>query len=119
MQHIRLAEKLTRIHDLWSPKIVGDLDGMHVKLVKIQGEFVMHSHDGQDELFLVLRGTMELHFLDSHLTLHEGDVAIVPAGVKHKTSAKEEAHVLTVSAKDLVNTGDVRDARTVVSPARI
>jgi quercetin dioxygenase-like cupin family protein len=92
---------------------------MHVKLVKIHGEFVMHQHDGQDEMFLVLKGTMELHFLDKRLTLHAGDAAVVPAGVKHKTAAKEEAHVLTISRKELINTGDVREARTVASPARI
>lgn len=119
MRKISLPEKLARFHEHWSPKIVGEVDGLHVKLVKIQGEFVFHRHDGQDELFLVLKGRLDLHFLDKTIELREGDLVVVPAGAEHKTSAREEAHVLTISAAELLNTGNVREARTVLDPARI
>lgn len=116
---MNLAEKLALFQDHWSPKVVGELNGQHVKLVKFQGEFVWHKHDYEDELFLVMGGRFCMDFLDRQVSLEEGEFLIVPRGVEHRPVADEEVHVLLFEPATTLNTGNVRDQRTVVEPERI
>ncbi|MGA7500967.1 MAG: GrpB family protein [Isosphaeraceae bacterium] len=116
---VNVSEKLALFHDHWSPKAVGELNGQHVKLVKFQGEFVWHKHDHDDELFLVVKGRFRMEFRDRHVWLEEGEFLIVPRGVEHRPVAEEEVHVLLFEPAGTLNTGDVRDERTVEEPERI
>ena len=119
MEKINLGEKLARFSDHWSPKIVAELNGQHVKLVKVEGEFVWHKHDREDELFLVLRGSLAIHFRDRVVELGEGELCVVPRGVEHKPVARGEASVLLLEPAGTLNTGNVRDERTVEELERI
>ena len=116
---VNLREKLTLFHDHWSPKVVGELNGQHVKVVKFQGEFVWHKHDHEDELFLVIKGRFRMEYRDRHVWLEEGEFLIVPRGVEHRPVAEEEVHVLLFEPSGTLNTGDVRDERTVKDLERI
>lgn len=113
MDKVNLAEKLARFSDHWSPRIVGELNGQHVKLVKVSGEFVWHHHEREDELFLVLQGALEIHLRDRVVALDPGELFIVPKGVEHKPVARGEAHVLLLEPASTLNTGNVRSERTV------
>lgn len=119
MDKVNLADKFSRFHERWSPRIVGELNGQHVKLAKLEGEFVWHRHDEEDELFLVVKGRLELHLRDGVLRLEEGELCIVPRGVEHKPVAHEETHVLLFEPASTLNTGNVRNERTVESPRRL
>src|SRR5829696_6792775 len=119
MQKVNLGEKLARFSDQWSPKIVGDLNGQLVKLVKFQGPFVWHHHDHEDELFLVHRGRFRMEFRDRTVELEAGDFLIVPRGVEHRPVADEEAEVLLFEPATTLNTGNVRNERTVDQLERI
>jgi mannose-6-phosphate isomerase-like protein (cupin superfamily) len=112
MEKVNLAEKFSRIQEAWSPKIAADLNGQQVKLVKLKGEFVWHHHEKEDELFLVVKGSIVIKFRDRDVALGEGEFIVVPAGVEHKPVAEEEAHVLLVEPASTVNTGNVRNERT-------
>ena len=119
MDKVNLAEKLGLFHDHWSPKVVGEFNGQHVKLVKFRGEFVWHEHDHEDELFLVVKGRFRMDFRDRQVWLEEGEFLIVPRGVEHRPVADEEVHVLLFEPATTLNTGDVREERTVDEPERI
>ena len=124
MQKIRLAEKLAAIDEHWSPKIIGELNGQHVKLVKFKGDFVWHHHDKEDELFLVLHGSFDMHHRDSAgaeeiLKVSEGEFVIVPHGIEHRPRAESEVHVLLFEPAGTLNTGNVRDSHTVDNPGQI
>jgi mannose-6-phosphate isomerase-like protein (cupin superfamily) len=119
MEKVNLREKLGLFSERWSPKIVGELNGQHVKLVKLEGEFVWHQHEGEDELFLVLRGVLAIHLRDRIVTLEAGEFFIVPRGVEHKPVAEEEVHVLLLEPSSTLNTGNVRSERTVECPERL
>ena len=119
MDKVNLEAAFTRIHDHWSPRIAGELNGQHIKLVKLLGEFVWHRHDHEDELFLVLHGRFRMEFRDRQVWLEEGEFLIVPRGVEHRPVADEEAHVLLFEPAGTLNTGDARDDRTVEDPQRI
>jgi len=110
---VNLAEKFRRFDQLWAPRIVGQLNGQHVKLVKLKGEFVWHQHQIEDELFLVVQGEMTIQFRDAEVRLGEGEFLIVPAGVEHKPRAEHGAHVLLFEPMSTLNTGNVTDQRTV------
>jgi mannose-6-phosphate isomerase-like protein (cupin superfamily) len=110
---VNLLEKLSLFSDHWSPKVVGELNGQHVKLVKFQGEFVWHKHDGEDELFLVVNGRFRMDFRDHQVWVEQGEFLIVPRGAEHRPVAEEEVHVLLFEPAATLNTGDVRDERTV------
>jgi mannose-6-phosphate isomerase-like protein (cupin superfamily) len=116
---VNLAEKLARFEERWSPRIVADLNGQQVKLVKLEGEFVWHHHADEDELFLVLRGRLAMHLRDRVVELGPGELLVVPRGVEHKPVALEETHVLLFEPAGTLNTGNVRDARTVERLERI
>lgn len=113
MRAINLAEKLASFDETWSPKIVAELNGQHVKVAKIQGEFTWHHHDDEDELFMVLKGSMELQFRDRNVPLAPGELCVVPRGVEHRPVAAETAHILLFEPATTRNTGNVTDDRTV------
>ena len=116
---VNLAEKLQQFTEHWSPRVVGELNGQHVKLVKVKGDFVWHHHEKEDELFLVLRGHLSIHLRDRIVELDEGEFFIVPRSVEHKPVAAAEAHVLLLEPNSTLNTGNVRDERTVEVPERL
>ena len=116
---VNLEDKFATFQDLWDPKIIGQVNEFHVKLVKVKGEFVWHHHDEEDELFLVLRGRMTVQFRDSEAQLVAGELLVVPRGVDHRPVADEEAHVLLLERASTVNTGNVRDERTRTRLERI
>jgi len=113
---VNLAEKFALFAEHWSPKVVGELNGQHVKLVKLLGAFVWHKHDAEDELFLVVRGRFRMEFRDRHVWVEAGEFLVVPRGVEHRPVADEEAHILLFEPASTLNTGDVRDERTVERP---
>ena len=119
MEKVNIRQKLSQFHDHWSPKIVGELNGQQVKLVKFQGEFVWHHHDNEDELFLVVRGRFRMDFSDRQVWLEEGELLIVPRGVEHRPVAPEEVHVLLFEPASTLNTGNVTDELTVREPDRL
>jgi mannose-6-phosphate isomerase-like protein (cupin superfamily) len=119
MQKVNLADKLAQFSEHWSPRIVGELNGQQVKLVKLAGEFVWHHHEQEDELFLVVHGHLDIHLRDSVVSLDAGEFVVVPRGVEHKPVAASEAHVLLFEPASTLNTGNLRNQRTVESPARI
>ena len=119
MEKVNLGEKLALFADHWNPKVVGELNGQQVKLVKFLGEFVWHKHDHEDELFLVVKGRFRMEFRDRHVALEEGEFLIVPRGVEHRPVADEEVHVLLFEPASTLNTGDVRNERTVERLDRI
>src|SRR5690242_21946460 len=116
MQRVNLSEKLAQFTEQWKPKIVGELNGQQVKLVKFQGEFVWHKHDHEDELFLVVKGRFRMEFRDRHVWLEEGEFLIVPRGALHRPVAEDEVHVLLFEPAGTLNTGDAQDGRTVREP---
>src|SRR5579864_7037372 len=118
MQTVNLARKLASFQDHFSPRIVGELNGQHVKLVKFQGEFVWHHHDSEDELFLVVRGSFRMGYRDPagqerELTIQEGEFLIVPRGTEHRPAAHSEVEILLFEPAGTLNTGNVRGDLTV------
>ena len=120
-QKVNLAEKLALFSDHWSPKIVGELNGQHVKLVKFNGPFTWHHHEleDEDEMFLVVRGRFRMEFRDRHVWIEEGEFLIVPKGTEHRPVADEEVHVLLFEPATTLNTGNVANERTVRAPERL
>jgi mannose-6-phosphate isomerase-like protein (cupin superfamily) len=109
---INLPEKLALFNDHWSPKIVGELNGQHVKLAKLKGTFVWHKHEEEDELFLVLKGSFRMEFRDHSIDLHEQEFLIVPRGVEHRPVADEEVSILLFEPISTLNTGNVTNEMT-------
>ena len=112
IESVNLAAKLASFSETWSPKIVAELNGQMVKLVKFQGEFVWHHHEVEDELFLVLHGRLRMELRDRHVWLAPGEMIVIPRGVEHRPCADEEVHVLLFEPASTLNTGNVVDART-------
>lgn len=110
-----LADKFSSFGDHWSPKIVGEVNDCHVKLVKLEGEFVWHHHETEDELFLVVRGRLRMELRDGFVDVDEGEFIIIPHGVEHLPAADQEAHVLLFEPKTTVRTGSIRDKRSGAS----
>jgi len=119
MEVVNLADKFSRFQDRWSPKIVGEVNDAYVKLVKLKGEFVWHHHDAEDELFLVITGALRMRFRDRELTIRPGEFVIVPRGVEHLPVADQETAVLLFEPKATLNTGNVRNERTVADLDRL
>jgi mannose-6-phosphate isomerase-like protein (cupin superfamily) len=116
---VNLSRKMLEVKELWAPGIVAELNGQHVKLARLLGEFVWHSHAEEDELFLVLQGRLRIELRDREVLLETGEMLVVPRGVEHRPVADEEVHVLLFEPAGTVNTGDVRDGRTVEAPRRL
>jgi mannose-6-phosphate isomerase-like protein (cupin superfamily) len=109
---INIKEKFALFDEHWSPKIVGELNGQHVKLVKLHGEFVWHHHEQEDELFLVLGGRLRMDFRDRRVWVEQGEFIIVPRGVEHRPVAEEVVHVMLFEPATTLNTGNVRNELT-------
>lgn len=116
---VALAEKLGAISEPWSPKIVAELNGQHVLVAKLRGAFVWHHHADADELFLVHRGTLRVELRDRVVELGPGELFVVPRGVEHRPVADEEVEVVLFEPAGTLNTGNVREARTVDAPERV
>jgi mannose-6-phosphate isomerase-like protein (cupin superfamily) len=116
---VNVAQKLSLFDERWSPKIVGELNGQHVKLVKISGEFVWHHHDDEDEMFLVVDGRFRMEFRDRKVWIERGEFIVVPRGVEHKPVAEEETSVMLFEPASTLNTGNVTDEMTVAELDRI
>lgn len=115
MEKVNLAEKFSLFQEQWQPKIVGELNDAYIKLARLQGEFVWHHHEEEDELFLVVKGTLIMRFRDRTESIAEGEFLIVPKGVEHCPAAEKEVLVMLVEPKTTVNTGQVKGDRTVQS----
>ncbi len=112
MQKVNVIQRFSLFQDHWSPKIVGELNGQYVKLVKFTGPFVWHHHDTEDELFLTVKGKFTMKLKDGDVDVEEGELIIIPRGVEHCPVADEEAHVLLFEPKSTLNTGNVKNERT-------
>lgn len=112
MKVINIKEKFSLFKDQWSPKIIGQLNGQDVKLAKIEGEFVWHDHTNEDELFYIVKGSLQIELRDRIITLSEGEMLIIPKGVEHKPIAKEEVWVLLFEPSNIKHTGDVQHELT-------
>ncbi len=113
MDKVNLAEKFARFSDLWSPKVVGRLDGYEIKLVKVAGEFVWHKHDDADEMFLIVDGGLTIQLRDRDVVLEAGEFFVVPRGVEHRPVAERECQMLLLERAGVVNTGDAVSDHTV------
>jgi mannose-6-phosphate isomerase-like protein (cupin superfamily) len=113
METVNLNEKFSLFSDHWSPKILGELNETQIKAVKLKGEFVWHHHDNEDELFLVVKGSLRMKFRDREAVVGEGEFIIVPRGVEHLPIADEEVHLLLIEPKSTLNTGNIHNERTV------
>jgi len=112
MNTVNLIDKFSKFTDQWSPKIVGELNGQYVKLAKLQGEFVWHSHEHEDELFMVFKGILTMHFRDKKVTVKPGEFLVVPKGVEHFPVVEgEEVHLLLFEPKNTLHTGEVEFER--------
>jgi mannose-6-phosphate isomerase-like protein (cupin superfamily) len=116
---VNIAEKLSLFDEHWSPKIVGELNGQHVKLVKLSGEFVWHHHDDEDEMFLVVDGRFRMDFRDREVWIERGEFIVVPRGVEHRPVAEEEASVMLFEPASTLNTGNITGEMTVAELDKI
>lgn len=112
MDKVNLKDKLALFSEAWQPKVVGELNGQHVKLVKLQGEFIWHHHEHEDELFMVLKGRLRMDFSDRQMWIEEGEFIIVPRGVEHRPYAEAEAHILLFEPATTRNTGNIENEMT-------
>jgi mannose-6-phosphate isomerase-like protein (cupin superfamily) len=119
MDKVNLADKFALFTEHWSPKIAGQVNDFHVKLVKFIGEFVWHHHDNEDELFLVVKGRLRMCFRDREVIVDPGEFIIVPRGVEHKPIADEETQVVLLEPATTLNTGNVRNERTLEELGRV
>jgi len=113
MHPVNLAEKFSKFQDCWNPRVIGEVNDYQVKAVKLKGEFIWHHHDNEDELFLVVKGTLRMRFRDHEAIVHEGEFVIVPHGVEHLPAADEEVHIILLEPKSTLNTGNITNERTV------
>jgi mannose-6-phosphate isomerase-like protein (cupin superfamily) len=113
MHTVNLADKFNKIEDYWNPRVAGELNDFAVKVVKLKGEFVWHHHDVEDELFLVIKGTLRMRFRDHEELVRAGEFLIVPHGVEHQPVAQEEVYLLLLEPKSTLNTGNITNERTV------
>jgi mannose-6-phosphate isomerase-like protein (cupin superfamily) len=119
VETINLREKFSRFSDYCNPRIIGAVNDCHVKAVKLKGEFIWHHHDQEDELFLVVKGTLRMKFRDREAVVREGEFVIVPRGVEHCPVAEEEVHIILIEPKSTLNTGNINNERTVAQLERI
>ena len=119
IEKVNTEQRFASFDEHWNPKIAGELNGQYIKLVKFHGEFVWHHHDAEDELFLVVKGRFRMEFRDRSLWIEEGEFIVVPRGVEHRPVAEEQAHVLLFEPASTLNTGNVRNERTVEELDRI
>ena len=114
MNKVNLADKFSLFHEYWTPKLVGELNGQQLKIAKLSGEFIWHHHEDADEMFLVIKGQLQIEFRDKLIELQEGELLVVPKGVEHRPVAKEEVWVLLIETAGTLNTGNVVDEKTKI-----
>lgn len=119
MNIINLKEKFSRFSDYCNPRIIGEVNDCQVKAVKLKGEFIWHHHDNEDELFLVVKGTLRMKFRDREAIVNEGEFVVVPRGIEHCPVAEEEVHIVLIEPKSTLNTGNITNERTVAQLERI
>jgi mannose-6-phosphate isomerase-like protein (cupin superfamily) len=119
MEVVNLNEKLSKVKEYWSPKIVGEINDSYVKVVKFMGPFLWHHHDQEDEMFLVVKGRMKMRFRDRDVLVDPGEFIIVPKGVEHMPVAEDEVHIVLFEPKSTLNTGNVQNERTMVELERL
>jgi len=119
METINLQDKFSRFSDYCNPRVIGAINDCEVKVVKLKGEFIWHHHDAEDELFLVVKGRMRMRFRERDVTVSPGEFIIVPKGVEHMPEADDEVHIVLFEPKSTLNTGNVRNERTVVELERL
>jgi mannose-6-phosphate isomerase-like protein (cupin superfamily) len=119
MEKINIEQKLSLIKEHWSPKIIGEVNDVYIKLVKFQGEFVWHQHEEEDELFYVLKGLMVMKLRSGDIPVEEGECIIIPRGLEHMPVAEEEVFLMLIEPKATLNTGNIRSERTVIKPEHI
>jgi mannose-6-phosphate isomerase-like protein (cupin superfamily) len=119
MEAVNLSDKFSRFSDFFHPRVIGELNDSQVKAVKLQGEFIWHHHDNEDELFLVVKGTLRMKFRDREAVVHAGEFIIVPKGTEHCPVADEEVHIVLIEPKSTLNTGNITNERTVAQLERI
>ncbi len=115
MNKVNLPEKFNLFNEYWSPKIVGELNGQYVKLAKFKGEFTWHSHENEDEMFFVVKGSMRIELRDGVINLKQGEFCVIPKGVEHKPVADEEAHIMLFEPKSTEQTGGIESELLVES----
>ena len=113
MNSVDLKEKFSLFDEYWKPKIAGELNGRYVKLAKLKGKFVWHQHENEDELFMVIKGSLKIKLREKDIDLNEGQFFIIPRGVVHLPVAEEECHALLFEPKSVLNTGNVKNEKTV------
>jgi mannose-6-phosphate isomerase-like protein (cupin superfamily) len=116
---INIKDKLSLFDEFWVPKVIGELNDVYIKVVKFLGEYCWHSHEKEDELFLVIKGNMVIELRERKFELGEGEFIIIPRGAEHKPIAEKEAHVVLIEAKTVINTGNVREERTLFDLEKI
>lgn len=116
MNKVNINQKFSLIKEHWSPKIAGELNGQHVKLVKFKGEFVWHKHESEDEMFMVIKGSFIMQLRDKEIEINENEFIIIPKGVEHRPVAENEVHVLLFEPAETLNTGNAKGEFTVVKP---
>ena len=119
MQTVNLNEKLALFSDYCNPHVIGEVNDCQVKAVKLKGEFIWHHHENEDELFLVVKGTLRMKFRGHEAVVHEGEFVVVPRGVEHCPAADEEVHIILFEPKSTLNTGNITNERTVAQLERI
>jgi len=119
METVNLAEKFSRFSDYCNPRVIGEVNDCHVKAVKLKGEFIWHHHEREDELFLVVQGTLRMKFRDREAVVREGEFVVVPRGVEHCPVADDEVHIVLIEPKSTLNTGNITNERTVAQLERI
>jgi len=113
MDKVNIAQKFSQFADHWQPRIIGELNDSYIKIAKIEGEFVWHQHEHEDELFLVLKGRLLMKFRDREVWVEEGEMIVVPKGVEHLPLAPTECHIMLIEPKTTRNTGNIHNDRTV------
>jgi mannose-6-phosphate isomerase-like protein (cupin superfamily) len=119
METVNLSNKFSLFGDYCNPRVIAEVNDSHVKAVKLKGEFIWHHHENEDELFLVVKGTLRMKFRDREAVVREGEFVVVPRGVEHCPVADQEVHVLLIEPKSTLNTGNITNERTVAQLERI
>jgi len=114
IQKVTLDKKFNLFSEQWKPKIIAELNDSHVKIAKLKGEFVWHHHEKEDEMFLVLKGTLTIKLRDQDITLKQGELVVIPKGVEHKPVADDEVQLMMIEPKTTLNTGNVQNERTAL-----
>lgn len=119
LQKINLKDKLSKFTEHWSPKIIGELHGVALKVVKLKGDFQWHHHDNEDELFWVIKGHLIIHFKNKNIKLNQGELLIIPRKIKHKPEAPKEVEIVLIEPKETLNTGNITNNKTVKTLEKI